>query len=132
MAKADERNVAVMRMLGHIQSAQVVQTANVDISVVGDNTIYTTPGSKRFVVYQLYLQNQNAALTAFTIKSGANVIGTHRLEIVATLNSILILWNSGLPVLVGRADGEDLIINVSAPNPPTLTGYASIGFIDVS
>jgi hypothetical protein len=120
------RDIALTREYGHIPNAQVVKIENINITAINDTTIYTTPSGKLFVVYQLYLINRIGATTAFTALSGANTIGTYEM----LTNTTQDLWNSGLPVLIGRAGGEDFIINVSAPNPPALMGHAAMGYVD--
>ena len=87
------------------------RTVAVNISSSGDNTVHTVTSGTRFVVYQLWLQAE--ATVEVTIKSGASTSISGQIEFATDAEKG---WGEGSvkPVFIGRAIGDNFIINLGA------------------
>lgn len=88
----------------------------------GDLTVKAIAAGERFVVFHLFLQSEGA--TDVSVKSAS----TSLTGAVLTASGDEFEWkNSGFPVFVGTATGDDFILNVSAA--VQVNGFATIGVI---
>ena len=93
-------------------------------------TVYSPSVSKIFVVYKIHLVNGFAPVTAVEVglkfRSASTAIGWYDVAKATTVNGRLILHHlEGLPVFVGRAIGEDFVIDTDGKDE--VRGWAQMG-----
>jgi len=116
------QDVAEVRGIGDIDSAVVVQTIAINQVGAGNPTLYTPPVNKVFLVFLAIVQNTGVGANTIKFQSGATDIA--RFAPVAGIG--IELNCGGLPVLVGRAAGEALKLDVTAD----AVGYVAVGYRD--
>lgn len=97
------------------------RTVAVNISSSGDNTVHTVTSGTRFVIYHLWLQAE--AAVEVTLLSGATAI-SGQIEFAVDAEK---QWqgHGGMPVFVGRAIGNNFIINLGGA--VQVNGFALVG-----
>ena len=97
---------------GDIISAYPTKTYNFALTTTSPVTIHTPAASKIFLVYSFWYANVTATSLQIKIDSGTTLISTINLLNVITATEFF--RNGGVPILIGRAIGEALTLELSA------------------
>lgn len=100
--------------------ASNTRTVAITTASSGDNTIHTVTSGTRFAIYYIWIQAEGAVDVTF--KSGATAISG---ALAFALNSEKEWGGYGLPILVGRATGENFVVNLGGA--VQVNGLALIG-----
>jgi hypothetical protein len=99
----------------HISNAVSLTTVTINTNTNGDNDIYTPTHSEAlFVVYRYHLRHQsNLSTQVYLWKSGSTEIAS-QLVWTASLDRGPEISDNGMPVLIARAAGDVLKLNLSS------------------
>ena len=112
------RELQYVSGVGDIDQAKVEQTVLID-HASGTHTLFTPTAQQVFIAYQVWIKNLGGATATVVLRSGSTDLAKFDLAAGAIVNAL----NFGVPVLVGRAGGEALVLNTNQ----TLAGFTTVG-----
>jgi hypothetical protein len=101
----------------------------INLGVAANAIIFSPDAGKRFAVHYLIVQGDGAVGTVVFESATTAITGIFDLDGTATPQERLELSNSGVPVLMGSANGEDFTITTTGASFE-LDGFAIVTQVD--
>lgn len=102
--------------------ATKIVTVPINETASGDRTIRVIQPGQFFLVYGFFLQIVGAGTVTFIWKSGSTAISG---AMALATNGALSVFDQ-IPVLKGRAAGDDLVLNLASAGAISVQGWCSL------